>query len=87
MQTRGMRAEKPAGESPGFSRGRSQPSNWYLAAQRAAAVAHYLDQYHDMQSQGLKIEAFGPPPVEAQGVPRRRPEKRRVEILVTPSER
>jgi chemotaxis protein MotB len=63
------------------------PSNWYLAAQRAAAVAHYLDRYHDLQSQGLKIEAFGPPPVETQGPPRRRPEKRRVEILVPTSER
>jgi chemotaxis protein MotB len=62
------------------------PSNWYLAAQRAAAVAHYLDRYHDVRSQGLKIEAFGPPPVETQGPPHRRPEKRRVEVVVPTSE-
>jgi len=59
------------------------PSNWYLAGQRAAAVAHYLDKEHDVRSKGLKIEAYGPP--ESPGsneTPRRNSKQRRVEIVV-----
>lgn len=59
------------------------PSNWYLAAQRAAAVAHYLDTNHDVRSKSLKIEAFGPPSAQgADETPVRRPKERRVEIVV-----
>ena len=58
------------------------PSNWYLAAQRAAAVAHYLDTNHDVRSKSLKIEAFGPQQAEPNEAPERRPKKRRVEIVV-----
>ena len=59
------------------------PSNWYLAAQRAAAVAHYLDTNHDVRSKSLKIEAFGPPsPQAGEEMPERRPKERRVEIVV-----
>jgi chemotaxis protein MotB len=58
------------------------PSNWYLAAQRAAAVAHYLDTRHDVRSTSLKIEAFGPQPVGPNETPERRPKERRVEIVV-----
>lgn len=55
------------------------PSNWYLAAQRAAAVAHYLDTNHDVRSKSLRIEAFGPRTNEPS---ERRPKERRVEIVV-----
>jgi len=58
------------------------PSNWYLAAQRAAAVAHYLDTNHDVRSKSLRIEAFGPPPTSAGTSPQRQPKERRVEIIV-----
>ena len=58
------------------------PSNWYLAAQRAAAVAHYLDTNHDVRSNSLKIEAFGPRSVGPNETPERRPKERRVEIVV-----
>lgn len=58
------------------------PSNWYLAAQRAAAVAHYLDKEHGVRSTSLRIEAFGPQQVEPTETPERRPKQRRVEIVV-----
>lgn len=58
------------------------PSNWYLAAQRAAAVAHYLDKEHGVRSKSLKIEAFGPRQVGPSETPERRPKQRRVEIVV-----
>lgn len=59
------------------------PSNWYLAAQRAAAVAHYLDKNHDIRTESLEIEAFGPRSVSGPDeTPERRPEERRVEIVV-----
>lgn len=59
------------------------PSNWYLAAQRAAAVAHYLDRNHGIRTESLEIEAFGPRSVPGSDeTPQRRPEERRVEIVV-----
>ena len=36
------------------------PSNWYLSAQRAAAVAHYLDAEHGLRVPRLEIGAYGP---------------------------
>lgn len=59
------------------------PSNWYLAAQRAAAVAHYLDKQHDVRSKSLKIEAYGPSQsMGAEETPERQAKQRRVEIVV-----
>lgn len=59
------------------------PSNWYLSAQRAAAVAHYLDMNHDIRTESLEIEAFGPrTTVGPNEVPKRRREDRRVEIVI-----
>jgi len=59
------------------------PSNWYLSAQRAAAVAHYLDTTHDIRTASLEIEAFGPrTTVGPDETPERRREDRRVEIVV-----
>lgn len=59
------------------------PSNWYLAAQRAAAVAHYLDENHGIRTESLEIEAFGPrSPVGTSEPPERQREDRRVEIVV-----
>ena len=59
------------------------PSNWYLSAQRAAAVAHYLDTNHGIRTESLEIEAFGPrTTVGADETPERRREDRRVEIVV-----
>jgi len=59
------------------------PSNWYLSAQRSAAVAHYLNENHGIQTEGLEIEAFGPRTAEAGDTPERRREDRRVEIVVS----
>ena len=59
------------------------PSNWYLSAQRAAAVAHYLDTNHDIRTESLEIEAFGPrTTVGPNETPERRREDRRVEIVI-----
>jgi len=59
------------------------PSNWYLSAQRAAAVAHYLDKEHGIRTQTLEIEAFGPKsPVAPNETSQGRRKNRRVEIVV-----
>lgn len=59
------------------------PSNWYLAAQRAAAVAHYLNKNHDIQTESLEIEAFGPrADLGPNETPERQREERRVDIVV-----
>jgi chemotaxis protein MotB len=62
------------------------PSNWYLSAQRAAAVAHYLDANHGIRTESLEIEAFGPrTTVGPDETPERRREDRRVGIVVEDS--
>lgn len=59
------------------------PSNWYLSAQRAAAVAHYLDREHDIQTKTLEIEAFGPrSPIAPNETAEGRRQNRRVEVVV-----
>ena len=59
------------------------PSNWYLSAQRAAAVAHYLDTEHGIRTQTLEIEAFGPKrPVAPNTTAQGRRQNRRVEIVI-----
>ena len=59
------------------------PSNWYLSAQRAAAVAHYLDEQHGIRSHTLEVGAFGAQnPVASNETIEGRRENRRVEIQV-----
>ena len=59
------------------------PSNWYLSAQRAAAVAHYLDEQHGIRSRTLEIGAFGAQnPVASNETEEGRRQNRRVEIQV-----
>lgn len=62
------------------------PSNWYLSAQRAAAVAHYLDREHQIRTQSLEIEAVAHTPAAVNETPEDRRENRRVEIVVTDGE-
>lgn len=58
------------------------PSNWYLSAQRAAAVAHYLNTEHQIRTQTLEIEAFAHTPSDQNETADARRENRRVEIVV-----
>ncbi|WP_157621347.1 OmpA family protein [Salisaeta longa] len=59
------------------------PSNWYLSAQRAAAVAHYLDKAHNIQTPTLEIGAYGPQqPVASNETPTGRQQNRRVVIVI-----
>ena len=59
------------------------PSNWYLSAQRAAAVAHYLDTQHQIRSSTLEIGAYGPqePAAPNETVEGRRQNRRVVIVL------
>ena len=36
------------------------PSNWYLSARRAAAVAHYLDKNHGIRTEGSRSKRSAP---------------------------
>lgn len=59
------------------------PSNWYLSAQRAAAVAHYLDTEHQVRTRTLEIGAFGPQnPAAPNDTPQGRQQNRRVVLVV-----
>lgn len=59
------------------------PSNWYLSAQRAAAVAHYLDTEHQVRTRTLEIGAFGPQnPAASNDTPQGRQQNRRVVLVV-----
>lgn len=59
------------------------PSNWYLSAQRTAAVAHYLDTEHGLSVPRLELGAFGPQdPVAPNDSPEGRRQNRRVEVVI-----
>lgn len=59
------------------------PSNWYLSAQRAAAVAHYLDTEHQIRTRTLEIGAYGPQgAVAPNDTPEGRQQNRRVELVI-----
>lgn len=59
------------------------PSNWYLSAQRAAAVAHHLDTEHGLRVPRLEVGAFGPQdPVAPNDTPEGRQQNRRVELVL-----
>lgn len=59
------------------------PSNWYLSAQRAAAVAHYLDTEYQVRTRTLEIGAYGPQEAVAPNdTPEGRRQNRRVELVI-----
>lgn len=59
------------------------PDNWYLSAQRAAAVAHYLDAEHQIRTRTLEIGAYGPQRAIASNTTAQgRQQNRRVEIVI-----
>lgn len=59
------------------------PSNWYLSAQRSAAVAHYLDKEHQVRTRTLEIGAYGPQaPLASNETAQGRQKNRRVELVI-----